>query len=521
MLPRPLQEGAMSESGEVAVVTYFGIDGACAAAMALLRWPEAELVPTSAARVGQAFDGLLRRHHALSEVHVCGVGVHCPWEDLARPARGLASHGVRIFWHCGRGYLHAQRDAFAEFSAPAFADAGSNTEAVRLHLGLGGGIALALADLAGHDPNVEKGWRRPSEEQAFWMDLVNAAIADYFKYQDEAAFPEAVRRLSLMRPDEADRRRVAVFRKSGFRHVLWGRSAAMGRLRETVRRCAEADEPVLVTGESGVGKEYVAHLVHQRSRRATGPFVAVNCALFAGNGALANSTLFGHVKGAFTGALHDRDGAFVSADAGMLFLDELAELPPEVQAKLLRVIEDGWVTPEGADRPRQVDVRIIGATNQDLAGQVRAGAFRADLFHRLDVLQVRVPPLREHIEDVDAIVEQVLPTLRSGTKLEARAMQALRAYDWPGNVRQLIKVLKRSLYLDQPVDAVIAEERRLGSLEPACELWPASAADVRPIREVQRAYAARAFELNSGNYAATARALGIAVNTLRAYLATE
>ncbi len=406
----------MSKTGNIAVVTYFGIDGACAAAMALQRWPEAELVPTSAARIGEALDGLLRRYHSLSEVHVCGVGVHCPWEEVARPARGLTGRRVEVVWHCGRGYLDGQRQAFAEFCTPAFVSAGSNAEAVRRHLSLEDrGVPRMLVELASLDPNIEKGWRRPSEEQAFWMDLVNAAVADYFKYQDDAAYPDAVRRLAQMQADEADRRKVAVFRKAGLRHVLWGRSAAMARLRETIRRCAEADEPVLITGESGVGKEYVAHLVHQRSSRATGPLVAVNCALFAGNGALANSTLFGHVRGAFTGALHDRDGAFVSADSGMLFLDELAELPHDVQAKLLRVLEDGWVTPEGSDRPRRTDVRVIGATNRELPAMVRAGEFRADLFHRLDVLHVRVPPLREHLTDVNAIVEQVLPTLRAGS----------------------------------------------------------------------------------------------------------
>jgi DNA-binding NtrC family response regulator len=518
----------MGKPGSVAIVTYYGIDGACAAAMALLKWPQAELVSTSAARIGQGLAALLRNYHSLSQVHVCGVGVHCPWEEVVRPGQGLRGRGIGLFWHCGRGYLGAQREAFAAFCTPVFADAGSNTEAVRRHLGLGaGGVAGALVDLAGLDPHIEKSWRRPSEEQAFWMDLVNAAIADYFKYQDEAAYPDAVRTLARMEPQEADRRKVAVFRKSGFRNVLWGKSAAMGRLRETIRRCAEADEPVLITGESGVGKEYVAHLVHQRSRRAMGPFVAVNCALFAGNGALANSTLFGHVRGAFTGALRERDGAFVSADSGMLFLDELAELPAEVQAKLLRVLEDGWVTPEGADRPRRVDVRVIGATNQDLPAMVRSGAFRADLYHRLDVLQVRVPPLREHIEDVDAIVSQVLPTLQAGVAprpLSAAEMENLRHYDWPGNVRQLIKVLKRALYLCMPVDAVVAGERRLGGLVPdgtgpaADRLWPATAEEVRPIREIQRAYAARAFALSSGNYAATARMLGIAVNTLRSYL---
>ena len=258
------------------------------------------------------------------------------------------------------------------------------------------------------------------------------------------------------------------------------------------------------------------------------PLIPVNCALFAGNPSLANSTLFGHVKGAFTGAVSDRDGAFVSADSGILFLDELGELPPEVQAKLLRVLEDGWVTPEGSDRPRKVDVRVVAATNRDLPAMIRRGAFRADLYHRLDTLLIRVPPLRDHMEDVEAIARQLLPTVMPEGRefrLTARDVKHLRGYDWPGNVRQLIKVLKRSVYLGMPLREAIDEERRLGPLveqqesaTPPCPLWPHTADQVRPMDDVKRDYAARALELHANNIAATARALGIAINTLRSYV---
>jgi len=302
----------------------------------------------------------------------------------------------------------------------------------------------------------------------------------------------------------------------------------MGLLRARIRRCAEVDEPVLIVGESGTGKEYVAHLIHERSERAMGPLIPVNCALFAGNPALANSTLFGHVKGAFTGAIGNRDGAFVCADTGILFLDEVAELPLEVQAKFLRVLEDGWVTPEGADRPRKVDVRVVAATNRDLPSMIRRGEFRADLYHRLDTLLIRVPPLREHVQDVEVIARQILPTLQPEapeSMLSPKDIEHLRGYDWPGNVRQLIKVLKRSLYLGVSIGEAIDEERRLGPLADqsrdqgaACPLWPLTVDQVRPIREVRREYAARALELHGGNWAATARTLGIAVNTLRSYI---
>ena len=514
---------------KVVILSYNGLDGATAAAMALLKYPQAEVLVTSAARIGQALASLQKSKRARAEIHVCGLGVYCGWDEVSQPAKALGKGGTRIAWYCGRGYLKEQEDDFAEFCSPVFGTLSSNTEAVCRHLNLEEHKnAEFLLELAKHDPNIGKEWGKPSEEQAFWIDLVYASVADYFKFQDEASYVSAIRKLTNRESDAADRKTVEVFRRAGFKHVLWGKSDAMRKLRQLIGKCAQFDEPVLIVGESGVGKEYVAHLVHERSMRNMGPFVPVNCALFSGNPGMANSVLFGHVKGAFTGALKDRDGAFVSAGSGMLFLDELSELPAEVQAKLLRVLEDGWVTPEGSDNPRKVDVRVLAATNQDLAVRIRKGQFRADLFHRLNVLTIRVPPLREHLDDIPTIADQLLPTLAQGQPargLDPKEIECLQGYGWPGNVRQLIKVLKRATYLGLAIPDVIEEECLLGRLAP-CEEEPAqtrgflpeAAGEIRPLREVHREYAARALELNNGNYTATARMLGIAVNTLRSYL---
>jgi len=519
----------MAKRKAVTVITYNGIDGACAAAMVLLKYPHASLGVSSAARVGQALQTLGKRSKGSGEVHVCGLGVYCDWEDVAKPCLALRRKGVRTTWYCGRGYLKESEGDFARICTPVFGDLGTNAEAVCRHLGLGDhGHSGPIISLARLDPHIGKDRKRPTEEQAFWMDLIDASIAQYLKYQDEETYCRTVRHLADLAWDRQDERMVTVFRQSGFRHVLWGRSQPMGELRSMIRRCAELDEPILITGESGVGKEYVAHLIHERSDRAMGPFIPVNCALFAGNPALANSALFGHVKGAFTGAVNDRAGAFVSAHTGILFLDELAELPMDVQAKFLRVLEDGWVTPEGSDEPRQVDVRVLAATNRELPALIREGKFRPDLYHRLDILQVRVPPLREHIEDVGQIVEHVLDALEHGNetkRLAKRDLQLLREYGWPGNVRQLIKVIKRSQYLGLPIKAVLDEEQSLGALVEGTEqesddglVWPMTVDQVQPLRDIRRAYAVRALALHHGNYTATARALGIAVNTLRAYL---
>jgi DNA-binding NtrC family response regulator len=502
-----------------AVVAYNGIDGACAAAMALLARPGSEVYVTSAARVARCLADMADREGPPDEILVCGVGVACDWEEVEAACAALRGSGGRVIWLCGRGYLEPDRERLAPLVDLAFADAGTNAAAVCGHFGLQSDpVAASLLSLARCDANIERGWREPEGEQAFWADLIAAAIADYFKYQDDATYAGVIGKLSRLATDEADRRRVDVYRRSGFTHVLWGKSQVMSALRRIIGRCADADAAVLIIGESGVGKEYVAHLIHERSERARGPMVPVNCGLFAGNSALANSTLFGHVKGAFTGAVSDREGAFVA---------ELAELPLEVQAKLLRVIEDGWVMPEGADRPRKVDVRVLAATNRHLPDMIREGSFRADLYHRLDTLAIRVPPLREHLDDLEEIVARVLPDIVPGDvppSVSQSDLSALEQYDWPGNVRQLIKVLRRSAYLGVPISRVVRDEADLGPLAPGASpsptpLWPAGADDVLPIRDVRRTYAQRALDLHDGNLTATARALGVALNTLKSYLA--
>jgi transcriptional regulator with PAS, ATPase and Fis domain len=218
----------------------------------------------------------------------------------------------------------------------------------------------------------------------------------------------------------------------------------------------------------------------------------------------------------------------MAASGGVLFLDEVGELPLEVQGKLLRVLEDRLITPEGTDTPiGPVDVQVIAATNRDVPGMVRRKEFREDLFYRLAVLRIAVPPLRDRREDIDAVVESALAGLatdRRLRKLTRQDCQALCQYDWPGNARQLINVLRRAVYMDLAIADVIEEERQIASPtvletpEDPKRLLPASACEVRPIKEVQQAYAARALALHGDNLRATAKALGIAVNTLRSWL---
>jgi hydrogenase-4 transcriptional activator len=229
---------------------------------------------------------------------------------------------------------------------------------------------------------------------------------------------------------------------------MLGESAVMRRLLEQVEVVAPTDAPVLVFGETGVGKELVVHAIHHHSERRHSPLVKINCTAIPSE--LFESEFFGHVKGAFSGAVADRVGRFQLADGGTLFLDELGSLPLEMQPKLLRVLQDGEFEPVGNDRPRHAHVRIIAATNRDLPGMVRAGRFRKDLYYRLSVFPIEVPSLREHEDDIPCLARHFLDTAcarfgRPGLQFSASQLGQLHNYDWPGNVRELRNVIERAV----------------------------------------------------------------------------
>jgi two-component system response regulator HydG len=227
-----------------------------------------------------------------------------------------------------------------------------------------------------------------------------------------------------------------------------GRTAVMRAVFAAVRRVAPQDTTVLVTGETGTGKELVARALHTLSPRASAPFIAVNCGAL-GEGVL-ESELFGHVKGAFTGALRDREGVFESAHGGTIFLDEIGEMSPNVQQRLLRVLQEREVTRVGSSRPVKVDVRIVAATNRDLMATVGAGRFRQDLYYRLAVFPIHVPPLRDRQADIPLLIVHAIEHLRERASNAAAldcspfAIRLMRMYEWPGNVRELISVLERA-----------------------------------------------------------------------------
>ncbi len=247
------------------------------------------------------------------------------------------------------------------------------------------------------------------------------------------------------------RKEIQAFRKnlgSGDFHGITGRSEVMRVLFTSLKQVAKATGPVLITGESGVGKELVARAVHRESPRGDGPFIAVNCAGIPAE--LLESEFFGHAAGSFTGASGARRGLFAEAEGGTLFLDEIAEMPVELQAKLLRILQDGRVRPVGANREIQVDVRILAATNRALEERVDAGLFREDLYFRLETFELHVPPLRERGDDLDLLAAQFINFFSMQMSREARgisgaALELLRHYPFPGNVRELRNAIERAV----------------------------------------------------------------------------
>lgn len=289
-------------------------------------------------------------------------------------------------------------------------------------------------------------------------------------------------------------------------------------MQAVLRRAAQfapAEAPVAVLGESGTGKEVVARALHANSPRAEAPFVAVNVAALPAE--LLESELFGHARGAFTGAVATKRGLFEAADHGTLFLDEIAEMPLSLQAKLLRVLQDGEVRRVGETRAFGVDVRIVCATHRNFTDLVARGVFREDLLYRLKVLTLRVPPLRDRIEDVLPLVQMLLERDgRPELRLSPAASKILERYSWPGNVRELSNAIKHGIALarDGVIDVDdLPEELRAPASIPS--IAPRSAENVlRPLVDVEREHVLRVIEACGGSQTEAARVLGIGRNTL-------
>ncbi len=313
--------------------------------------------------------------------------------------------------------------------------------------------------------------------------------------------------------------------ESGFR--LLGESPAMRSVRQHILRIAHSDAAVAIIGESGSGKELAARDLHTHSRRCGHPFIAVNCGAIPEM--LMESEFFGHRRGAFTGAHEERGGFFQAAHRGTLFLDEVAELPVPMQVKLLRALQERSVRRLGGQREEPVDVRIVSATNRDLAEAVRAGTFRQDLYYRLQVIELRLPPLRERRDDLALLCDAVLAKLcggtpRSGMRLSAAALARLRTYDFPGNVRELENMLERALALvsgmqidadDLQFESRLRDSARSASLPPCASGAPLPLSLNEHLAAVERELVVRALRQARYCRSRAASLLGISLRQLR------
>jgi len=293
-----------------------------------------------------------------------------------------------------------------------------------------------------------------------------------------------------------------------------GSCPAMQALYEVIERVAPTRTTVLIEGETGTGKELAARAIHERSGRRGG-FVAISCGAVSPE--LLESELFGHVKGAFTGAHQAREGLFRYAEGGTLFLDEIGEMPVRLQAKLLRVLEERRVRPVGANQETEVDVRVVAATHRNLAAEVQAGRFREDLFYRLNVMAVRIPPLRERLDDIPQLTHHFLERLVAETGFQPvpcgpTELERLRQYHWPGNVRELRNVIERCLLLRHPSSHCITEGGKGDAEAPGVP-------DLR-LESVERRHICYVLEGAAGNKSAAARRLGISRKTLERKLRT-
>jgi two-component system response regulator HydG len=340
------------------------------------------------------------------------------------------------------------------------------------------------------------------EETAVWIER---ALAD-----------RGVRR-------ENERLRRAVDERLGFRNLI-GKSPVMLQVYDLLERVSATNAPVLISGESGTGKELAARALHFGGPRARGPFVALNCAAIAE--ALLESELFGHAKGAFTGAVESRKGVFAEADGGTLLLDEIGEVPLALQAKLLRALETGAVRPVGGGGERKVDVRIIAATNRDLARAVQEKTFREDLYYRLHVIPVLLPPLRARRDDIPLLVEHFVARFadehpeQPRREITQEALRRILELPWPGNVRELKNAVERLLLLARGKRIDLRDVAQILPEQPP-EAMAALAAEIVPLRVMQRRYVEWVLGQTNGNKVRTAQLLGIDASTIYRMLARD
>ncbi len=482
------------------ILTGWGwIDYACAAALALRQNKGATVLGMSTRRLPEFLDFVT----GFKNILILGVGLTGNPDLLLRALKKLERRKVAVRWISALP-IPEEISGIAPHINPFVGDE-SLTAAV------GQCLELPYDDLK---PLLKA---KIPTAMRHWSTLLEAAMFFYRNYQDVKAYGRAISLLAHGVAEAAwptlDRQMVEHYRRYSTRELI-GKSAAILELQDKINRIAPHEHArVLILGESGTGKETVALQIHNKSPRRNEPFIAFNCASVTSD--LLESRLFGDEKGAFTGASEQRKGLFEQANGGTLFLDEIGELPLEAQGLLLRVLEGGRFTRIGDREEVMVDVRLLTATNRNLARQVRDGHFRSDLFHRLNVVQLQVPPLRDHLEDIEHIANSFWLG-RHKRRLSVAQIAALKSYDYPGNVRELINLLDRADVLgEDDFEQLITEQRRL-----MADLTPPAIPEIPDnLSTAMSQHIRRIYEKYDANISKAATALEISRNTVKKYLA--
>lgn len=493
--------------GKTLILTgWFYHDYALAAALASRHFKEADILGISKRRLPEC----LEKPGSYSRILILGVSLLGDVKRLGRALASLKRRKVPVVW-------------FSTVRLPDEID-----DEIRANLETHIDVDLDLAGLVAKFYGLDASEMAPLCDAKTPMgrkysELLEAAGYFYRNYQDQGAYPTVIRHIAALDPEsrwtDDERKMLAHYQRYGYREII-GKSAAILQLQDKISRVAPHDHArVLIQGESGTGKESVAQLLHNKSPRKDQEFVAFNCASV--NPTLLESIFLGHEKGAFTGAEKQHPGLFEQANGGTLFLDEVSELPKDAQGTLLRVLEEGRVRRVGAEGQEvKVDVRVISATNRNLPAMVRQGAFRLDLYERLCVVQIETPPLRAHKEDIPLLVKNFRSHIDLPKKLLPEQIEALKSYDFPGNIRELNNLLERAeIFGATDFHQLIQEHRRLnaGIYSENDEQKPAEELPDN-LKEATRLHIRRIYEKYDCNISRAAKKLGISRNTMRSYL---
>lgn len=486
------------------------VDWICAVALVSRKNPDAEVVAISKAGLPKYLRQVaMENTRKYERIFILGVPLDQDERTLASALRKLRGEGVEVLWLSSYSVATPVSPSLSKvISVHRPKNDKPLCEFVAEYLRISRRTSLvSLLERAARFAETKKG---DGNAEAVCL-LVEAAMSRFRRFRDYDAVPKVVAKLAAgdftLSPE--DKRMIEEYGLYGHRE-LRGRSAAIDDIKRLAKLAGEDGEcPVLITGETGTGKETVANLIHGHSPRRNKPFVVFNCADLSPQ--LVESKLFGHEKGAFTGADKARKGAFDLADGGTLFLDEVAELPSGVQAGLLRVLQESRFMRLGGSVETRVDVRILAATNRNLFKMVAEGLFREDLLYRLNVVHIRIPPLRDRIEDVAEIAAGYMFD-RKRKALSSAQIEALKKYDWPGNVRELRNILDRAAVLKEgDFGKLLADHKRMFD-------WPSEDGEPAKLADFTRLKVRETLDACGGNKTRAAKTLGIAVNTLKKYL---